>query len=122
MDSNLLEYSKLETLNVPRETFPELEEFRSLLLRKNEEINLVSKNSALNLRERHIVDSAQIIDFIDKNQKLCTDLGSGSGFPGVVLAIIMKNKKSKMKFHLYEKSYNKIKFLKDVTRKLDLNI
>tara|TARA_B100000214_G_scaffold374045_1_gene355767 strand:+ start:918 stop:1550 length:633 start_codon:yes stop_codon:yes gene_type:complete len=122
MDSNLLEYSKLETLNVPRETFPELEEFRSLLLKKNEEINLVSKNSALNLRERHIIDSAQIIDFIDKNHQLCTDLGSGSGLPGVVLAIIMKNKKSKMKFHLYEKSYKKSKFLKYVAQKLDLNI
>ena len=122
MDSNLLEYSKLETLNVSRETFPELEEFRTLLLKKNKEMNLVGNSTTANLRERHIVDSAQIIDFIDKKKEICTDIGSGSGLPGIILAIIMKNKKSNMKFHLYEKSYKKSKFLNEVTRKLDLNI
>ena len=94
IDSNFIEYSKLEPLNVSRETFPELEVFRSLILEKNKDINLISSDSEANARERHIIDSAQIIDFIDKNHQLCTDLGSGSGLPGVVLAIIMKNKKS----------------------------
>ncbi len=121
IDSNILEYSKLEALNVSRETFPELEEFRSLIIEKNKEINLISTNTENISRERHIIDSAQIIDFIDENDKICVDIGSGSGLPVIVLAIIMKHKKSDMQFHLYEKSYNKSVFLKEVSKKLKLN-
>ena len=121
IDSNILEYSKLEPLDVSRETFLELEEFRALILKKNKEINLISLNTEAISRARHILDSAQIIDFIDKNDKLCTDIGSGSGLPGIVLAIIMKYRKSNMKFHLYEKSFHKSNFLKDVSKKFDLN-
>ena len=121
IDSNILEYSKLEHLNVSRETFPELEEFRSLILAKNKQINLISSNTEKISRERHIIDSAQIVDFIDKNDNLCIDIGSGAGLPGIVLAIIMKHQKSNMKFHLYEKSYHKSNFLKEVSKKFDLN-
>jgi len=120
IDSNFIEYSKLEPLNVSRETYPELEVFRSLILKKNKDINLISSNSEANARERHIIDSAQIIDFIDKNDNICTDIGSGSGLPGIVLAIIMKHKNSKMEFHLYEKSFHKSNFLKEVSEKLNL--
>ena len=120
IDSNFIEYSKLEPLNVSRETYPELEVFRSLILEKNKDINLISTDSEANSRERHIIDSAQIIDFIDKNDNVCTDIGSGSGLPGIVLAIIMKHKKSKMEFHLYEKSFHKSNFLKEVSKKLKL--
>ena len=122
IDSNIIEYSKLESLNVSRETFPELEEFRTLILKKNKEINLISSSTENNSRERHIIDSAQIIDFIDKNCKFCTDLGSGSGLPGIVLAIIMKHKKSNMKFKLYEKNHHKSTFLNEVTKRFNLNV
>ena len=121
-DSNIINYSKLEPLNVPRETFPDLEEFRSLILEKNKEINLISSKTEDNSRERHIIDSAQIIDIIDEKMNLCTDIGSGSGLPGIVLAIIMKHKKSNMKFHLYEKSYHKSNFLRLASEKLKLNV
>jgi len=121
IDSNILDYSKLEPLNVSRETFPELEEFRSIILKKNKDINLISSNSEPISRERHIVDSAQIIEFIDENDMLCTDIGSGSGLPGIVLAIIMKHKKSNIQFHLYEKSFHKSNFLKEVSKKFNLN-
>ena len=120
IDSNFLDYSKLETLNVSRETFPELEEFRSLILKKNKSINLISSGSEKESKERHIIDSAQIIDFISKNDKICTDIGSGSGLPGIVLAIIMKHKKCNMEFHLYEKSFHKSKFLREVSKKFKL--
>ncbi len=122
IDSNIINYSKLEPLNVPRETFPDLEVFRSLILEKNKEINLISSKTENNSRERHIIDSAQIIDIIDKNLNICTDIGSGSGLPGIVLAIIMKHKKSNMKFHLYEKSYHKSNFLRHASEKLNLNV
>ena len=121
IDSNNIEYSKLEPLNVSRETFPELEKFRSLIIEKNKVISLISANSETISRERHIIDSAQAIDFIEKNDKICTDIGSGSGLPGIVLAIIMKHKKSDMKFHLYEKSFHKSNFLRDVSKKFELN-
>ena len=120
IDSYFIEYSKLEPLNVSRETYPELEVFRSLILEKNKDINLISSDSEANARERHIIDSAQIIDFIDKNDRLCTDIGSGSGLPGIVLAIIMKHRNSKMEFHLYEKSFHKSNFLKEVSKKFNL--
>ena len=122
IDSNILEYSKLEPLNVSRETFPELEEFRSLILEKNKDFNLISTNSEHISRERHIIDSAQIIDLINFNRSICTDIGSGSGLPGIVLAIIMKHKNSDMKFKLYEKSFHKSNFLKEVSSKFGLNV
>ena len=122
IDSNILNYSCLETLNVSRETFPDLEEFRRIIIKKNKEINLISRTTEETSKERHIIDSAQIIDFIDINKSICTDIGSGSGLPGIVLAIIMKHKKSDMKFKLYEKSFHKSNFLKEVTNKFDLNV
>ena len=122
IDSNIINYSKLEPLNVPRETFLDLEEFRSLIIEKNKEINLIGSNTEDSSRERHIIDSAQIIDIIDENMKLCTDIGSGSGLPGIVLAIIMKHKKSNMKFHLYEKSYHKSNFLRLASERFKLNV
>ena len=122
IDSNFLNYSCLEPLNVSRETFPYLEEYRKIIIKKNRTINLISKQTEVNSRERHIIDSAQIIDFIDLNRSICTDIGSGSGLPGIVLAIIMKHKKPEMKFKLYEKSYHKSNFLKEVANKFNLNV
>ena len=122
IDSNFLNYSCLEPLNVSRETFPELEQFRKTILEKNKVINLISKETEERSRERHIIDSAQIIDLIDLNGSVCTDIGSGSGLPGIVLAIIMKHKKSDMKFKLYEKSFHKSNFLKEVTNRFNLNV
>ena len=122
IDSNILNYSCLEPLNVSRETFPDLEEFRQIIIEKNKDINLISKKSEEISKERHIIDSAQIIDLIDLNASRCTDIGSGSGLPGIVLAIIMKHKKSNIKFTLYEKSFHKSNFLKEVISKFDLNV
>ena len=122
IDSNFLNYSCLEPLNVSRETFPELERFRQTILEKNKVINLISKESEISSKKRHIIDSAQIIDLINLKSTICTDIGSGAGLPGIVLAIIMKHKNSDMKFRLYEKSYHKSNFLKDVADKFNLNV
>ena len=122
IDSNILNYSCLEPLNVSRETFPDLERFREIIIEKNKDINLISKQTEKVSKERHIIDSAQIIDLIDLNGSVCTDIGSGSGLPGIVLAIIMKHKKSDMKFRLYEKSFHKSNFLKEVSNKFNLNV
>ena len=121
IDSNILQYKNLEPLNVSRETFPQFEAFCELLKKENSKINLISKSTEKEIRKRHIVDCAQTVEFIDENYDICTDVGSGSGLPGIVLAIIMKVKKPNMKFHLYEKSFRKCEFLSSVKEKLDLN-
>ncbi len=116
-------YNRLNSLNVSRETFLDFEIFLTMLLEKNKKINIISQENAKNevIRARHIIDSAQIIDFINFNQNTTSDLGSGGGMPGIVIAIILKNMKKDMKVRLYEKSYHKSLFLKDVSRKLELN-
>ena len=121
MDENLDKYHILDRFNVSRETFSELDEFIELITKKNEEINLISSKNINNLRKRHIIDCAQVIDLIDINSKICTDVGSGAGLPGVVLSIILKSKKIDMKMNLYEKSYHKSFFLRSVSKKLRLN-
>ena len=124
MDQEILNsYSKLNDLNVSRETFLDFENYISMIIEKNKEINIISqKTSSKNsLIERHIIDSAQIIDFVDFNCNTTIDLGSGAGLPGIVVAIILKNMKNNMGVHLYEKSYHKSRFLKEVSEKLNLN-
>ena len=116
-------YNRLNSLNVSRETFLDFEIFISMILEKNKEINIISKETSKNsvIRDRHILDSAQIIDFVDFNQNTTSDLGSGGGMPGIVIAIILKNIRNNMKVNLFEKSHHKSVFLKDVSRKLELN-
>ena len=123
MEEDILNlYSKLNNLNVSRETCLDFELFISMIIEKNKEINIISqKDSEKNLiRIRHIIDSAQIIDFIDLNSNSITDLGSGGGMPGVIVAIILKNMKIETKVHLYEKSHHKGSFLREVTKKLNI--
>ena len=124
MDQEILNsYSRLNDLNVSRETFLDFENYISMILEKNEKINLISRNTVSKkaVIDRHIVDSAQIIDFVDLNSNTTTDLGSGGGMPGIIVAILLKNMKNKMNVHLYEKSYHKSHFLKEVSDKLNLN-
>ena len=124
MDNLILNsYSKIPYLNVSRETCNELETLISMIQNKNKEINIISKKmyEKQAIRERHIVDSAQIIDFVDLNYNTTSDLGTGGGMPGLIVAIIMKKLKNNMKINLYEKSYHKCVFLKEVSKKLNLN-
>jgi len=123
MEEILKKYPLLKDQNVPRETFIEFESFISMLQKGNEEINIISKETARNevIRERHIVDSAQIIDFIDLNCNTITDIGSGGGLPGIIISIMLKNLKNSIKVNLYEKSHHKSSFLRRVSRDLKLN-
>ena len=81
----------------------------------------IKANKAEIIKERHIIDSMQAIDFIDLKCKSITDLGSGGGFPGIIIAIMLKNMKNDTKIKLYEKSYHKSRFLREVSEKLNLN-
>ena len=115
-------YSILNSLNVSRETFFDFEIFISMIKEKNKEINIISQETSKKevIRQRHIIDSAQIIDFIDLNSNTAVDLGTGGGMPGIIIAIMLKNMKKNLKIHLYEKSHHKSAFLREVSRKLKL--
>ena len=124
MDNIILNsYSKIPNFNVSRETCNELESLIKMIQQKNREINIISKKTSEKeaIRHRHIIDSAQIIDFIDLNSNTTSDLGSGGGMPGLIVAILMKKLKNSMKIKLYEKSYHKCVFLREVSKKLRLN-
>jgi len=122
IDSNIYKLDKIVDLNVSRETLKELEDYSKSIILKNKTINLISKTTEKSIKNRHIADSAQTIDFIDKNDiKICTDLGSGAGLPGIVLGILMKPKKPIFKLIFYEKSYHKSIFLEEMTKKFNLN-
>jgi 16S rRNA (guanine527-N7)-methyltransferase len=113
--------NKQEVLHVSRETNQDLKLFEEHLLKNNSKFNLISKFDENILWERHFLDSIQVIDSINKNTAKCVDLGSGAGFPGIVLAIEAKNKKYMTEFILYEKSFRKAEFLEEISEKLKLN-
>jgi len=123
MEEILNKYPLLKDQNVPRETLIEFEDFISMLKNRNNEINIISRGTAKGevIRDRHIVDSAQIIEFIDLNSNIITDIGSGGGLPGIIISIMLKNLKNSIKVNLYEKSHHKSAFLRNVSRELKLN-
>ena len=122
IDSNFIKINSFKISNVSRETLRELDQYSKAIIERNRNINLISKSTEKSINTRHIEDSAQTIDFINKNDiKVCTDLGSGAGLPGIVLGILMKPKKPLFKVIFYEKSYHKSFFLKEMTKKFNLN-
>ena len=124
MDDSVVEKNLKKVFpNVSRETCIDLEKYIDLIIQENNVINLISRANVNReyILKRHIIDSMQIIDFIDFNQKKILDFGSGSGLPGIILSILSKNNGSKIKTAMFEKSFHKVKFLKQVSSELNLN-
>ena len=93
--------------------------FHDELLKYNKKYNLISKSTESNIWDRHILDSAQIIKYIGfEDNKSLSDMGTGAGFPGLVLSIFNKNSRFHVK--LYEKSSIKCDFLENIKNKLNL--
>ena len=107
---------------VSRETITSLIKYEDLLIKANEGLNLIGNSTINQIWTRHFLDSYQVIDFIDKNDSSLVDLGSGAGFPGLVIAIASKEKKIPLKIKLIEKSSKKVKFLKNLINELQLNV
>jgi len=105
--------------NVSRETNDKLKHFANLLAKWNPRINLVSKRSLDELWERHIVDSVQIANFIEDPVDHWVDLGSGGGFPGLVVAILAKEHGFPKKVTLVESDARKCAFLRTVIRETE---
>ena len=107
---------------VSRETIISLKKYEEKLIYANKSLNLIGKSTIKEIWSRHFLDSVQVIDFIDKNNKSLIDIGSGAGFPGLILAIVLKDRKIPIKVKLIEKSPKKIKFLKNIINELKLNV
>ena len=122
IDSDIIKNNNYYSIDVSRETLNELKEYSKSIINKNKEINLISTGTEKVINTRHIEDSAQTIDFIDKKDiNICTDLGSGAGLPGMVLSILMKHKNPLFKVIFYEKSFHKSNFIKEMSKKFKLN-
>ena len=103
---------------VSRETITSLKKYENILIKANKTLNLIGNSTIKEIWTRHFLDSVQVIDFIDKNDKNLIDIGSGAGFPGLVLAVALKDRKIPLKVKLIEKSPKKVKFLKELIQEL----
>jgi len=107
-------------LNYSEKNISDIKIFINELLKANEKHNFISKSTENLIWHRHILDSAQLVKFIDFSKGSLSDLGSGAGFPGLILALYNKNKDFHVK--LFEKSPVKRAFLKTINDKLSLKI
>ena len=112
----------VKSLNVSRETLNGFYEYETLLSKWNEKINLVSKNTLMDIWERHFLDSGQIIKHVEASGKRWVDVGSGAGFPGLVVALLLRDRKIDCDLVLVEKNPKKVFFLNEVIRKLNLSV
>lgn len=109
-----------DTYNVSRETYSKLELYCQTLIEWQNKINLVSNNSLQDVWNRHFADSAQLFKLIPDNAKTLVDIGSGAGFPGMVLAIISNEKTPYLKTTLVESIRKKTLYLNYVKDSIDV--
>ena len=105
---------------VSRETIISFKKYENYLIKSNKTLNLIGKSTINQIWLRHFLDSSQVIDFIDKNEVDLVDLGSGAGFPGLVIEILAKDRKIPLKVKLIEKSPRKVSFLREIIKNLNL--
>ncbi|WP_297769376.1 16S rRNA (guanine(527)-N(7))-methyltransferase RsmG [uncultured Roseovarius sp.] len=110
-----------EQPDVSRETKERLEVYLDLLAKWNPTINLVSKNSLNNIWSRHLIDSIQLSEIMNAPTGHWADIGSGGGFPGLVIAILASASKSPMSVTLVESDSRKCAFLRTVIRETGIS-
>ena len=110
----------INKLSFSSKNISDLKIFKNELLKANTKYNFISKNTETVVWHRHILDSAQLVKFIDFSKGSLSDLGSGAGFPGLILSLFNKNKNFHVK--LYEKSPVKRAFLRNICDKLSLKV
>lgn len=110
----------LKEYNVSHETIAKLKRYENLVKEWNNKFNLVSKSSVEELWARHIVDSLQLIQFIQTTDKILYDFGSGAGFPAIVLAIVSEQLFPYLNINLVESIGKKATFLNVVKTELNL--
>lgn len=105
---------------VSRETLERLSDFEAFVLKWTERINLIAPGSVANIRHRHTRDSAQLFALAAPNADSWVDLGSGAGFPGLVVAILAAERQPSLKVTLVESDARKCVFLEAAVRSLGL--
>lgn len=108
-------------LNVSRETVAQLEGFLILVAKWNKSINLVSAESLHDGWRRHVLDSSQLMDATTRDLGRWVDIGSGAGFPGLVVAILAKETRPGLSVTLVESDRRKATFLSEASRQLGLS-
>lgn len=121
MDSKKNYFSPEILLNVSRETFEQLHSFSKEVCNWSKLINLISIADHADIWNRHVMDCAQLYNYLKPNMANILDIGSGGGFPAIVLAIIAKEQNPSLKFHLVESNNKKAAFLQQMTIKFKLN-
>ena len=109
-------------IDVSRETYDNLRAFEELVRKWTVKINLISPTTIGQIWDRHIVDSVQVWAQAPENATSWVDIGSGGGFPGIVLAILAKELRPEMAFTLIESDQRKCAFLRTAARELGLNV
>ena len=107
-------------LHFSLKSIEKLQVFKNTLISANKKHNFISKSTEVDIWHRHILDSAQLVKFIDFSKGSLSDLGSGAGLPGLVLAIFNENKDFHVK--LFEKSPVKRAFLGEISKKLSIKV
>jgi len=107
--------------DVSRETRERLGAYAELLEKWNPKINLVSASTLVEVWTRHFLDSAQILDLAEVGAKLWADLGTGGGFPGLVVAILAKDLRPHMQVVCVESDQRKATFLRTVVRETGIS-
>jgi 16S rRNA (guanine527-N7)-methyltransferase len=111
-----------EGLNVSRETLVKLDNLLTLVEKWNPAINLVAPGSLPDGWLRHVIDSAQLFQFVPRHAVKIADFGSGAGFPGLVLAILAQPTLPKTRVTLVESDKRKATFLSQAAHQLDLSV
>ena len=114
-------YELLDSMSVSRETLDRLETFESVIRKWNPRINLVSRLSMEELWTRHIIDSIQVYRNAPK-AGVWTDIGSGGGFPGLMVAIVAADENPQMKVTLIESDQRKSVFLRTAARECGVDV
>jgi len=110
-----------KNINFSRETSYKLKKYERILIEHNKRINLISKSTEKDIYNRHFMDCAQVINLLSNNQNLL-DLGTGAGFPGIVLKIVSKDFCKNLNIVLIEKSRKKCIFLNFLKEQLEIDV
>ena len=120
MNKDEVQYYLTNKLKFSHDDLEKLTLFHEELIKFNTKYNLISRSTVTDIWNRHILDSAQVVKFIRfEDNKSLSDMGSGAGFPGLILSIFNKNNKFHVKLH--EKSNIKCDFLENIKNTLDIN-
>jgi len=107
---------------VSRETLDKINKYCAFLIEYNKNLNLISKSSESIIMSRHIEDSAQMLKYIDSSDTRILDIGSGAGFPGIVMELIKKDLNMNFKMDIVEKSLKKCSYLEELCNYLKIDV